>query len=572
MTTPSTAPAATSSEFDYVIVGSGSAGAIMAARLTEDPDIRVAVLEFGGSDRSIFVQMPTALSIPMTQDKFNWGYWSDPEPGLGGRVMDCPRGKVLGGSSSINGMAFVRGCAGDLDQWEEAGAEGWNYASLLPYYQRLERTGFGEDSYRGRGGEVGVGNGNDRLLNPLYDAFIAAGEQAGYPVTEDYNGYQQEGFGPMQMNVAGGRRQSTANAFLAPARKRPNLQIITGVLAQRVLLDGTRAVGVEVTRGGKTAQVMARREVILAAGSIGSPTLLQRSGIGPAAVLKEAGVMPVVDLPGVGANLQDHLEVYFQYRCTQSITLNGRLNPLSKAWIGARWMLTKTGLGATNHFEACAFIRSDKGVQWPDIQYHFLPAAMRYDGRAAFDGHGFQVHVGPNKPRSRGRVAIRTPMAEDAPSILFNYLTDPRDISDWRKAIRLTREILQQDALAPFRGDEIQPGFGVQSDDEIDAWVRENVESAYHPSCTCKIGRDDDPMAVLDRDCRVRGVANLRVADSSIFPIITNGNLNAPSMMVGERASDLILGRDPLPPSNAPAWFDPAWETRQRAGEPQRAV
>lgn len=556
----------TVSEFDFVIVGSGSAGSIMASRLSEDPSVRVALLEFGGSDRSIFVQMPTALSIPMTKDQFNWGYWSDPEPGLDGRTMDCPRGKVLGGSSSINGMAFVRGCAGDLNQWEEAGAEGWNYASLLPYYRRMETTAWGDDAYRGREGAVGVGNGNDRQMNPLYDAFIQAGEQAGYPVTEDYNGHQQEGFSPMQMNVAGGVRQSTANAYLAPARKRSNLTIITGVMAQSVILDGTKATGVEITKNGKSAHVMASREVILSAGSIGSPTLLQRSGIGPAQVLKDAGVMPVVDLPGVGANLQDHLEVYFQYRCTKPITLNGRLNPISKAWIGARWMLTKTGLGATNHFESCAFIRSDKGVQWPDIQYHFLPAAMRYDGRAAFDGHGFQVHVGPNKPHSRGRVAIKSPVAEDAPSILFNYLSDERDVQDWRKAIRLTREILQQDALAEFRGEEIQPGFHIDSDETIDQWVRENVESAYHPSCTCKIGRDDDPMAVLDRECRVRGVENLRVADSSIFPVITNGNLNAPSMVVGERAADIIAGKDLLPPSNAPAWFDPEWETRQRIG------
>ncbi len=551
--------------YDYVIVGAGSAGAALAARLSEEADVRVALVEFGGSDASIFIQMPTALSIPMTTERFNWGYWSDPEPGLDGREMDCPRGKVLGGSSSINGMVYVRGHACDFDEWVEHGARGWSYAEVLPYFRRAERWIGGADAYRGGDGPVGVCNGNEMRASPLYEAFIEAGVQAGYPRTEDYNGRQQEGFGPMHMTVADGRRASTANAYLRPARGRPNLEVITGALAHRVVLEGGRAVGVEIARsGGDVETLRAAREVILSAGSIGSPALLQRSGIGPADALAAAGVPVAVDLPGVGANLQDHLEIYFQHRCTQPITLNGKLGPLSKGLIGARWLLRKDGLGATNHFESCAFIRSAAGVRWPDVQYHFLPGAMRYDGRAAFDGHGFQVHVGPNKPRSRGRVLIRSADPREAPSIAFNYLTDPRDVEDWRRVIALTREIIAQPAFDPYRGEEIQPGTGVVSDEAVDAWVRANVESAYHPSCTCKMGAEDDPMAVLDPECRVRGVEALRVVDSSVFPTIPNGNLNAPTIMVGEKAADLVRGRRPPAPSNAEVWINPRWESAQR--------
>lgn len=552
-------------EFDYVIVGAGSAGAILAARLSEDPGVTVALLEAGGSDLHPFVRMPSALSIPMNMERFNWGFESEPEPGLDGRRLDCPRGRVLGGSSSINGMAFVRGHAADIDEWAEHGAKDWDYAHCLPYYKRLEDWYHGGSTYRGAGGPVAVCAGNDMQLNPLYQAFIAAGEQAGYPFTADYNGYQQEGFGQMHMNVDDGVRASTARAYLAPARGRDNLTVFTHVLVDRVLFDGQRAVGLAYRSGGRAGLVVtARREVILSAGSIGSPAVLQRSGIGPEAVLNDAGVAVRHDAPGVGANLQDHLEVYFQYRCTQPVSLNRKLGLFSKGLIGARWLLRRDGLGATNHFEACAFIRSKAGRISPDIQYHFLPAAMRYDGRAAFDGDGFQVHVGPNKPTSRGTLAIRSPDPAEAPSIRFNYLQTDEDIADWRAAIRLTREILQQQALSPFRGDEIQPGAGVDSDAEIDAWVRANVESAYHPSCTVKLGADDDPMAVLDDECRVRGVEGLRVVDSSIFPTITNGNLNAPTMMVAERAADLIRGTR-LPPEPVPVWAPDDWQQAQRS-------
>jgi choline dehydrogenase len=495
-------------EFDYIVVGAGSAGCVLANRLSEDSSKTVLLLEAGGSDRSIFVRMPTALSIPMNMDKFNWGYESQPEPGLDNRRMDCPRGRTLGGSSSINGMVYVRGHACDFDQWQDEGASGWGWADCLPYFRKAETWMKGADDYRGGNGPLVTCNGNG-MKNVLYRTFIEAGREAGYPVTDDYNGYQQEGFGEMHMTVDNGVRCSTALAYLYPALGRPNLELVKKASVDRILFEGSKATGVSYSVGNDHAIANARAEVIICAGSIGSPILLQRSGIGPGDILQAAGVEVVRDLPGVGQNLQDHLEVYFQYRCRQPITLNSKLGLLSKALIGMRWILNRSGLGATNHFESCAFIRSNAGIKWPDIQYHFLPAAMRYDGRAAFDGHGFQVHVGPNKPTSRGQICITGPGSEDAPDILFNYLSTDRDIEDWRTTLKLTREILGQPALDTYRGDEIQPAIGFESDAAIDAWVRQNVESAYHPSCSCKIGADDDPMAVLDADCRVRGVDGL---------------------------------------------------------------
>ncbi|MCU7553856.1 choline dehydrogenase [Alteromonas sp. ASW11-19] len=549
-------------DYDYIIVGAGSAGCVLANRLSENSDHKVLLLETGGSDKSIFIQMPTALSIPMNTDKYAWQFHTDPEPYLNDRTMHCPRGKVLGGSSSINGMVYVRGHAHDFNEWEEEGAKGWGYQACLPYFKRAESWYLGGDTYRGDDGPVGVNNGNE-MENPLYRAFIDAGHQAGYPITHDYNAKQQEGFGPMHMTVKGGKRCSTARAYLDPVKSRNNLTILTHVQVHKVLLEDNKAVGVQYRQGGDTVDVKASRKVILSAGSIGSPHLLQLSGIGDREHLEEAGLPVNHHLPGVGQNLQDHLEFYFQFRCKKPITLNGKLGLISKGLIGARWLLFKDGLGATNHFESCGFIRSKAGVKWPDLQYHFLPAAIRYDGKSAFDGHGFQVHIGHNKPKSRGRVKAKSADPQQPPSILFNYLQHEEDIEGFRACVRLTREIINQPAMDEYRGKEIQPGEDIQSDEDIDAFVRDAVESAYHPSCTCKMGEDD--MAVVDSTTRVRGIENLHVVDSSIFPTIPNGNLNGPTIMVAEKAADIILGKPPLTMETVPVAIDSDWETKQRS-------
>ena len=551
-----------SENYDYIIVGAGSAGCVLADRLTEDPDINVLLLEYGGSDRSIFIQMPTALSIPMNMKKFNWGYESQPEPYLDNRRMDCPRGKVLGGSSSINGMVYVRGHAMDYNEWQAQGAKDWDYRHCLPYFKKADDWAFGSDEYRSQNGPLSVNNGNN-MENPLYRAFIEAGAEAGYMKTEDYNGRQQEGFGSMHMTVKNGVRWSTANAYLKPALNRPNLQVITSALTQRLLFEGKKAVGVEFFCDGELQTRHAKREVILSAGPIASPHLLQISGVGPGEVLKLAGIEVMHELPGVGENLQDHLEFYFQFRCKQPITLNGKLDLWNKFLIGSRWFFTKTGLGATNHFESCAFIRSKPGIEWPDIQYHFLPAAMRYDGRAAFDGHGFQVHVGHNKPKSRGRIRAKSANINDKPEIVFNYLQHQDDIEGFRACVRLTREIIAQKAMDPYRDSEIQPGENIQSDEDIDAFVRSAVESAYHPSCACRMGEDD--MAVVDSELRVHGIENLRVVDSSIFPTIPNGNLNSPTIMMAERAADIIKGKGMLAADDAVVGLGQDWENLQRS-------
>ncbi|WP_420335727.1 choline dehydrogenase [Roseibium sp.] len=548
--------------FDFIIVGAGSAGCAMASRLSEDPKNRVLVLEFGGTDVGPLIQMPAALSYPMNMPIYDWGYESEPEPHLGGRRLATPRGKVIGGSSSINGMVYVRGHAMDFDTWEEMGASGWGYRHVLPYYKRQEQNPQGQAGWRGTDGPLHVKRGTK--WNPLFHAFRDAGRQAGYELTEDYNGEKQEGFGDMEMTVHKGRRWSAANAYLKPALKRGNLDLIKGALVRKVLIENNRAVGVEFETGGEIREARATREVILAASSINSPKILMLSGIGPAAQLSELGIDVVADRPGVGANLQDHLELYIQQACSQPITLYKHWNLFSKAMIGAQWLFFKNGLGASNQFESCAFIRSKAGVKYPDIQYHFLPFAVRYDGQAAAEGHGFQAHVGPMRSKSRGRVSLTSSDPKAKPSILFNYMSHDEDWEDFRTCIRLTREIFGQDAFADYRGKEIQPGDKVQSDEQLNDFIREHVESAYHPCGTCRMGAKDDPLAVVDPECRVIGVDGLRVADSSIFPLITNGNLNGPSIMVGEKASDHILGKEPLPASNQTPWIHPDWENSQR--------
>ena len=549
-------------QFDFIIVGAGSAGCAMASRLSEDPNNKVLVLEFGGTDVGPLIQMPAALSYPMNMPLYDWGYESEPEPHLGGRRLATPRGKVIGGSSSINGMVYVRGHACDFDTWEEMGASGWGYRHVLPYYKRMEQNPQGQEGWRGTGGPLHVQRGTK--WNPLFHAFRDAGQQAGYGVTEDYNGEKQEGFGDMEMTVHKGRRWSSANAYLKPALRRGNLELIKGALVRKVLIENNRAVGVEFETGGEIRIANAQRDVILSASSVNSPKILMLSGIGPAGQLSDLGIDVVSDRPGVGANLQDHLELYIQQACTQPITLYKHWNLFSKALIGAQWLFFKNGLGASNQFESCAFIRTKAGVKYPDIQYHFLPFAVRYDGQAAAEGHGFQAHVGPMRSKSRGRVKLTSSDPKDKPSILFNYMSHEEDWEDFRTCIRLTREVFGQEAFAPYRGKEIQPGDSVQSDEALNDFIREHVESAYHPCGTCKMGAADDPMAVVDPECRVIGVDGLRVADSSIFPQITNGNLNGPSIMVGEKASDHILGKDPLPPSNQQPWIHPDWENSQR--------
>lgn len=548
-------------EADFVIVGSGSAGSAMAYRLSEDGKHSVIVIEFGGTDIGPFIQMPAALSFPMNMSTYDWGFASEPEPHLGGRRLVTPRGKVIGGSSSINGMVYVRGHAHDFDHWAESGAAGWSYADVLPYFKRMENSHGGEAGWRGTKGPLNVQRG--RRDNPLFHAFVEAGREAGFEVTDDYNGSKQEGFGAMEQTIHKGRRWSTANAYLRPALKRQNVNLVNG-FARRVIIENQRATGVEITRRGQTEIIRARREVIIAASSINSPKLLMLSGIGPAAHLREHGVQVIADRPGVGQNLQDHMEVYIQQESLKPITLNSRLGLFSKAMIGAEWLFFKSGHGATNHFESAAFVRSKAGVDYPDIQYHFLPAAIRYDGKAAAKGHGFQAHVGPMRSKSRGSVTLRSSDPFEKPKILFNYMSHPDDWTDFRHAVRLTREIFGQAALDPYRGREISPGSHVQSDEEIDDFLREHAESAFHPCGTCKMGAASDPMAVVDPQCRVIGVDGLRVADSSIFPRVTNGNLNGPSIMAGEKASDHILGRDPLPRSNQEPWINPRWQVSDR--------
>ncbi len=552
--------------WDYVIIGAGSAGCAMAYRLAE-AGRRVAVIEYGGSDAGPFIQMPAALSYPMNMKMYDWGFATEPEPHLGGRVLATPRGKVIGGSSSINGIVYVRGHARDFDTWEEMGAQGWAYADVLPYFKRMESWHgdqgdlAGDVAWRGTDGPLHVSRGPRD--NPLFDAFIRAGAQAGYRVTRDYNGEAQEGFGPMEATIWKGSRWSAAKAYLNPARATGNAQVIRA-FARRVVIEQGRAVGVEVEHSGRIEVIRADREVIVAASSINTPKILMLSGIGAGAHLREHGIEVVADRPGVGANLQDHLELYLQFASLQPITLYKYWNLLGKGLIGAQWLFTRRGLGASNQFEACGFIRSRAGVEYPDIQYHFLPIAVRYDGKASAHGHGFQVHTGPMRSKSRGTVTLRSADPRAVPKIQFNYMSEPSDWQDFRTAIRLTREIFAQEAMRPFVKSEIQPGEALQSDADLDGFIRDHAESAYHPCGTARMGRRDDPMAVVDPECRVIGVDGLRVADSSIFPQITNGNLNGPSIMTGEKAADHILGREPLPRSNQEPWIHPNWRTAQR--------
>ena len=546
--------------YDYIIIGAGSAGCVLAYRLGEDPNTRILVLEAGGDDRAVMVQMPSALTIPMNTARFNWGMATEPEPGLGGRQINLPRGRGLGGSSSINGMCWVRGNPMDYELWEALGADGWRWSNVLPYFQRLESVREG-GPLRGTEGPINVTRGPEK--NPLYHAFVQAGVQAGYAASPNMNQRQHEGFGPMEMNVGEGKRCSAAVGYLRPAMARGNVRVITGALVEKVLTQGKRATGVRFTVKGQPAEARAGREVILSAGSIMSPILLKRSGIGPEAELREHGLTVVHHSPQVGENLMDHMELYIQQECTQPITLFPNVSLLGKAKIGVEWLLTHKGLGATNHFETGGHIRSRAGIVYPDIQYHFLPLAISYDGKTLASGHGYQVHVGTKRSKSRGWVRLRDASPTSLPRVRFNYMNHEDDWLEFRACIAHTREIFAHSALAPYRGREMAPGDDRTTQDDLDEFLRQKLESAYHPCGTCKMGGDEAD--VTRPDGTVRGIEGLRVVDASVMPQATAGDLNAPTLVMAERMADLIRGRHLEAAQDAPLLAAPDWATHQRS-------
>ena len=555
--------------YDYIIIGAGSAGNVLAARLTEDANVSVLLLEAGLPDYRLDfrTQMPAALAMPLQGRTYNWGYQTDPEPYMNNRIMDCGRGKGLGGSSLINGMCYIRGNALDFDHWaQKPGLENWHYLDCLPYFKKAENRDAGENAYHGAGGPIDVTTAKAGV-NPLFEAMIQAGVDAGYPRTDDLNGYQQEGFGPMDRFVTpNGRRASTARGYLDTAKTRNALTIVTGALTDVILFDGKRARGVRFEHQKQMHSIEARQEVILCGGAIASPQILQRSGIGPGVWLAEAGVSEILDLPGVGNNLQDHLELYMQYECTQPVSIAPATQWWNKPAIGAEWLLKGTGLGATNHFEGGGFIRSHEKFEWPNIQYHFLPIAVRYDGRNASKSHSFQAHVGSMRSFSRGRIKLKSKHPAEHPSILFNYMSHEQDWEEFRAAIRITRDIINQPALDAYRGKVITPAANLQSDAELDEYVKNHAETAYHPSCTCAMGEGND--AVVNSQGRVHGIDALRVVDASIMPNIITGNLNATTIMLAEKIADHIRGRAPLPRADVAYYVANDAPAR---GEPKRA-
>ncbi len=539
--------AAGETTYDYVIVGAGAAGCVLADRLSADGSNRVLVLEAGRPDYrfDVYVHMPAALSFPIGNKRYDWMYESEPEPHMNGRRVYHARGKVYGGSSAINGMIFQRGNPMDYEKWASLpGLERWDYAHCLPYFKRMETCLAGADEYRGGEGPLVLERGP--ASTPLFDAWFEAAQQAGYPLTDDVNGRRQEGFGMFDRNIHRGRRLTAAHAYLRPATRRPNVEVVSRALATRVVLEGKRAVGVEYAKGG-TTHVAPAAEVILCGGSINTPQLLQLSGIGDPAHLAGVGVATLHELPGVGENLQDHLEVYVQHACTKPVSMQPALKKWRRPEIGFRWLFLRSGPGATNHFEAGGFCRSNDRVAYPNLMFHFLPLAIRYDGTQPEGGHGYQVHIGPMNTDARGSVKITSADPTVKPAIRFNYVSTDQDRREWVEAIRVARKILGQPAFTEFDGGEVSPGPSVETDEQILDWVRRDGETALHPSCSCKMGTDE--LAVVDPNTMgVRGLEGLRVVDASVFPTITNANLYAPVTMVAEKAADLILGNTPLVP------------------------
>ncbi|MFJ7795110.1 choline dehydrogenase [Pseudomonas sp. NPDC096950] len=549
-------------EFDYLIVGAGSAGCVLANRLSEDPAVRILVLEAGPADKSWTIDMPSAVGIVVGGTRYNWSYSSEPEPYLDGRRIGTPRGRTLGGSSSINGMVYIRGHARDYDSWAEQGCDGWSYQEVLPYFKRAQTHADGADDYRGASGHLHVTPGDTQT--PLCAAFLAAGAEAGYGLSDDLNGYRQEAFGPVDRTTRNGRRWSTSRGYLSEALARGNVQVSTDALALRILFDGQRAIGIEYEQNGETHQALTRREVLLTAGAINSPQLLLLSGIGPAAELRDLGISVIHDLPGVGKRLNDHPDTVVQYLCKKPVSLYPWTTAPGKWWIGARWFATHNGLAASNHFEAGAFIRSRAGVEHPDLQLTFMPLAVQPGSVDLVPGHAFQIHIDLMRPTSLGSVTLNSADPRQPPRILFNYLKTEQDRADMRAGARLVREIIEQPAMAAFKGEELVPGPQAQSDEALDAWARQVTETGYHASGTCKMGPVGDPEAVVDPHLRVHGLNGLRVVDASIMPVIVSGNTNAPTVMIAEKASDLIRGLPALATVDAPVWIHPQWQTRQR--------
>ncbi|XEG71056.1 choline dehydrogenase [Pseudomonas sp. abacavir_1] len=549
-------------EYDYVIVGAGSAGCVLARRLGADPALRILVLEAGPVDRSWTIDMPSAVGIVVGGTRYNWSYASEPEPWLDGRRIGTPRGRTLGGSSSINGMVYVRGHARDYDGWAARGCAGWSYREVLPYFRRAQSHRDGADAYRGGDGPLHVTPGD--TSPPLCQAFLDAGQEAGYGYSADLNGQRQEAFGPVDRTTRDGKRWSTARGYLAEALAGGNVTVATSALSRRILFDGDAACGVEFEMDGQLRQVRARREVLLSAGAINSPQLLMLSGIGPAEDLQRLGIRPLLDLPGVGQRLNDHPDTVVQYRCKRPVSIYPWTRAPGKWLVGARWFARHDGLAASNHFEVGAFIRSRAGIEHPDLQLTFMPLAVQPGSVDLVPDHAFQVHIDLMRPTSLGSVTLASADPRQAPRILFNYLKTARDREDMRAGARLVREVLAQPAMRAFAGEELVPGADQLSDAQLDAWARRVTETGYHASGTCKMGPADDAEAVVDAQLRVHGLRGLRVVDASIMPEIVSGNTNAPTVMIAEKASDLILGRAPLPPSDAPVWLHPRWRECQR--------